>query len=105
MTKKYNVIKYNVTWKTNKQKQNPGSYVKVLLVVWQSMICHISKHKEVHLISVKARHQRCLKMPYCSIIASHEASQRNDPTVRRRHNKCCINHCVSPGRQQCIMND
>jgi len=33
------------------------------------------------------------------------AAQRSSPTVPRRHNKCCINHCVSPGRQQCIMND
>lgn len=86
-------------------QKNPGPYVKFKVVMWQSTACHISNHKKVYLISVKARHQRCLKMPHCSIIASHEASQRNDPTVPRRHNKCCINHCVSPGRQQCIMND
>lgn len=26
-------------------------------------------------------------------------------TVERRHNKCCINHCVSPGQAECSMND
>lgn len=47
----------------------------------------------------------CLKLARRSITAKHEASQRNSPTVPRRHNKYCINHCVSPGRQRCIMND
>ncbi len=75
-------LDYSPTWKTNKCFVK--TYVKFLLVVWQSILCHISKHEEMHLISVKARHQRCLKRPYCCIIASHEASQRNDPTVQGR---------------------
>ncbi len=49
---------------------------------------------------------RCPPGSWCPTQTAYSVyRERRYCDCRRRHNKCCINHCVSPGRQQCIMND